>query len=47
MTNPQSVRIWLKYIDFEMMRNNLTLVNTLSFMALRLPLEGSTHILTK
>jgi hypothetical protein len=46
-TNTQSVRIWLNYIDFEMMRNNLTLVSTLSFMALRLPLEGNSQILNK
>ena len=43
----KSVDIWLKYIDFETMRNNLNFVNLLCWMALEVPLQDSNAILDK
>ena len=38
--NMQSGQIWLKYIDFELLRNNLIFVNVLYYMAAKTPLGG-------
>ena len=35
-----SAQIWLKYIDFEILRNNMAKVNLLCFMALETPLNS-------
>ena len=43
----KSIDIWLKYIDFETMRNNLNFVNLLCWMALELPLKDIQAILDK
>lgn len=42
-----SAEIWIKYIDFETMRNNLSLVNLLCYMALETPLLNGQVILDK
>jgi len=39
--NVNCVQIWIRYIDFETMRNNLALVNLLCYMALEQPMEGN------
>lgn len=46
-THMGSTSIWIKYIDFEIMRNNLNLVNLYCFMALQTPLKGSDQIINK
>lgn len=48
-TRVDSGSIWLKYIDFEIMRNNMALVNLLCYMALSTPLrtEDSQKLLAK
>lgn len=35
-----SAEVWLKYIDFEILRDNMAKVNLLCFMALETPLNG-------
>ena len=42
-----SLEIWIKYIDFETTRNNLSLVNLLCYMALETPLTDGQQILDK
>lgn len=42
-----SAEIWIKYIDFETMRNNLSLVNLLCYTALETPLLNGQVILDK
>ena len=42
-----SSEIWIKYIDFETTRNNLSLVNLLCYMALETPLTDGQQILDK
>jgi len=48
-TRVDSGSIWLKYIDFEIMRNNMALVNLLCYMAVSTPLKSddSQKLLTK
>ena len=48
-TRVDSGCIWLKYIDFETIRNNVSLVNLLCYMAMQTPLrsEDSQKVLGK
>ena len=48
-TRLDSACIWIKYIDFETTRNNITLVNLLCYMAVQTPFNGddSKNVLAK
>lgn len=48
-TRVDSGCIWLKYIDFEIIRNNMALVNLLCYMAVSTPLrsEDAQQLLAK
>ena len=48
-TRADSGCIWLKYIDFETMRNNVAMINLLCYMAMQTPLrsEDSQKVLAK
>lgn len=42
-----STPIWMKYIDFETMRNNLSFVNVLCYVAIDTPLADKQSLLRK
>jgi hypothetical protein len=45
LTNPQCVKLWMAYIEFETLRNNLPMVNVLCYMALSTSLKSSSQVL--
>ena len=45
-THFDAMPIWLKYIDFEKVRNNLSIVNILCYMALETPMADNITILS-
>jgi len=46
-TNPSCSSFWCKFMDYELMKNNLAMVNALGYMSLRLPIENSAVIKEK